>query len=82
MATNPLAAEFEYYQAHQNELVKRFNGKFVVIKKGTVLGSYPDELTAINETQKSHALGTFLVQKCEPGTESTTQVFHSRVAFC
>jgi len=33
------------------------------------------------ETSKKFELGTFLVQKVEPGTESYTQTFHSRVAF-
>lgn len=80
MAT-PLKAEFDYYRAHQAELVKKFAGKFVVIKAGAVLGSYDSQLSAIEETKKAHEMGTFLVQKCEPGTESTTQSFHSRVAF-
>ena len=81
MAT-PLQSEFQYYRTHQAELVKRFAGKFLVIKDGKVLGSYDSQLAAVEETKKTHALGTFLVQKCEAGTESTTQSFHSRVAFC
>ena len=32
-------------------------------------------------SSEKHEMGTFLVQKCEPGTESYTQVFHSLVAF-
>ena len=62
-------------------MVKDHDGKLVVIKDGVVLGVYDDELTAITETQKSHELGTFLVQKVSRGTADYTQTFHSRVVF-
>ncbi|MEW6235741.1 MAG: hypothetical protein AB1656_10175 [Candidatus Omnitrophota bacterium] len=77
----PLEKEFEYYLQHQDELVKQYNGKFVVIKGEEVLGAYNSEIEALRETTKTTELGTFLVQKCEPGSESYTQVYHSRVAF-
>ena len=77
----PLEKEFQYYLDNQDELVKKHNGKFVVIKDRVVIGVYDTELEAIKETSKKHKLGTFLVQKCEPGSESYTQTFHSRVAF-
>lgn len=76
-----LQNEFEYYLGHQEELVKKYNGKFIVIKNGAVLGSYDDELTALKETQKEHDLGTFLVQQVSPGDAAYSQTFHSRVAF-
>ena len=76
----PLEKEFRYYLDHQDELVARYKGKYVVIKNGEVIGDYDDETEAIRETSKTYELGTFLVQKCEPGSESYTQVFHSRVA--
>jgi len=79
--SSPLQKEFEYYLANQSEMVVKYNGKFIVIKDQKVIGDYDDELTAINETQKTHKIGTFLVQKVEPGTAAYTQTFHSRVAF-
>lgn len=79
--SSPLEREFEYFLAHQNELVQKYRGKFVVIKDERVIGAYDSELEAINETVKKHELGTFLVQQAEPGSESYTQVYHSRVAF-
>lgn len=74
-----LEQEFNYYLSHQDELVKKYNGKFVVIKDESVLGAYDSEAQAVVETSKSHELGTFLVQKCEPGRNSYTQTYHSRV---
>ena len=79
MAT--LEREFQYYLDHQAELVDRYNGKYIVIKNQQVIGSYETEIQAIEVSSKHHELGTFLVQKCEPGSESYTQTYHSRVAF-
>ena len=79
--SSPLQKEFEYYLAHQSELVEKYNGKYIVIKDCVVIGAYDDELTAVSETQKVHKLGTFLVQRVSPGDGAYTQTFHSRVAF-
>ena len=76
-----LEKEFQYYLDNQEDLVKQYNGKFIVIKNFKVIGAYNTELEAIQETTKEHELGTFLVQKCEPGSDSYTQTYHSRVAF-
>jgi len=78
---SPLQQEFEWYLAHQKELVAQYNGRFVVIKDRRVIGDYDSELTAVTETQKTEPLGTFLVQKVEPGDAATSQTFHSRVTF-
>ena len=75
-----LEKEFKYYLTHQEELIKQYNGKFIVIKNCEVIGVYESEYEAITETAKHNDLGTFLVQKCEPGTNSYMHVYHSRVA--
>ena len=79
--SNPLQKEFQFYLDHQDEIVKKYDGKFIVIKGGKVLGAYDDELTAITETEKSEKIGTFLVQKVSKGESAYTQTFHSRVVF-
>ena len=76
-----LKKEFEYYLEHQDDMVKQYNGKFVVIKDCAVIGAFDSEIEAIRETTKKYELGTFLVQKCEPGSASYTQTYHSRVVF-
>lgn len=78
---SPLKREFDYYLAHREELLKQYLGKVIVIKDQKVLAAYPDQATAVTETAKTHPLGTFLVQKVEPGENSYSQTFHSRVAF-
>ena len=79
--TEQLKKEFQYYLEHQDELVKQYNGKFIVIKDNKVIGAYDSELEAVTETSKQHELGTFLIQNCEPGNSSYTQTYHSRAMF-
>ena len=80
VATN-LRKDFEYYLANQAQLVASYNGKYIVIRDAKVVGAYDSELAAVTETQKTFPLGSFLVQRVEPGNSSYTQTFHSRVAF-
>lgn len=75
-----LKNEFEYYLVNQDQLVQQYHGKVIVIKDNTVIGAYDSEFQALQETIKTHRLGTFLIQECTPGKESYTQTFH-RVAF-
>lgn len=76
-----LEKEFQFYIEHQQELVEKYNGKYLVIKNQQVIGIYNTEIEAIKQSSKEHELGTFLVQKCEPGKDSYTQTYHSRVIF-
>jgi hypothetical protein len=76
-----LQKEFDYFLAHQQELAQKYAGKVLVIKGQTVIGVFDTELEAIQETSKTHELGTFLVQKCDFTEESHTQTYHSRVSF-
>ena len=78
---NLLKKEFEYYLKHQDDFVKQYEGKFIVIKDKKVMGEYENALNAVSETQKQHKPGTFLVQLVSPGNTAYTQTFHSRVAF-
>jgi hypothetical protein len=74
-----LENEFKYYLKNQDELLKKFNGRFIVIKDDKVLGDYSSEIEALSETRKSHEVGTFLIQNCTPGNNAYTETYHSRV---
>jgi len=74
-----LKNEFKYYKANQHELVKQYRGKFIVIVDDSVIGSYDGRDEAIEESLKSHELGSFLVQYVDDGKDNITQTFHSRV---
>ncbi len=75
-----LQKAFQYYLDHQDKLVKKYNGQFIVIKDGKVLGAYDDEAFDVEETSKEIEIGTFLVQFVSPGDSAYTQNFYSRVA--
>ena len=74
-----LEKEFKYYLKNQDELLKKFNGRFIVIKDDKILGDYSSEIEALSETRKTHEVGTFLIQKCTPGNNAYTETYHSRV---
>ncbi len=76
-----LVDQFDFYLKNQEELLKEYEGKFIVIKDCKVIGAYDSEAEAIQETTRHHKLGTFIVQECQPGSDAHTQVFHSRAAF-
>ncbi|OQW95601.1 MAG: hypothetical protein BWK77_07190 [Verrucomicrobia bacterium A1] len=76
-----LQEEFEYYLKHQKELVAKYKGRVLVIRGQRVEGDYSTDLEALEAASKKFPLGSFLIQLCEPGSDSYTQTYHSRVAF-
>lgn len=72
-----LEQEFAYYLNHQDELVKKYNGKYLIIKDQKVEAAYDKKEDAYFEGQKKYDLGTFLIQYCAPGNMSFTQTFYS-----
>jgi hypothetical protein len=74
----PLKQDFAYYQKNSNDIISKYQGKWVVIKNCEILGAYESLVEAINETTKKHELGTFLVQLAKDGADKAT--FRSRVA--
>ena len=80
MTDDYLKKQLEYFKTHQDELVNKYEGKFLVIKDQKVQGVYGTEIEAYADAKKKFELGTFLIQHCLPGQESYTQTFHSRVA--
>ena len=79
--SSPLQKDFEFYLANQAEMVEKYDGMFIVIKDGEILGAYDDEIAAVKETQREHKLGTFLIQKVSEGDDEYSQTFHSRAVF-
>jgi len=80
MTDNYLQKQLDYFKSNQDELVKKYEGKFLVIKDEKVQGIYETEIEAYTDAKSKFNLGTFLIQLCLPGQESYTQTFHSRVA--
>lgn len=79
MDTNELKKEFIFYRDNQGDLVKKYEGKFVVIRDQQVQGAYNSEIEAYEEAQKKYELGTFLIQLVKSGEEGYSQTFYSRM---
>ena len=75
----PLEQEFDFFLKNQNQLVQKYNDKHLVVKENKVIGVFNSYEEAYFETQKVHALGTFLIQHCISGAEAYTQHFSSPV---
>lgn len=72
---------FQYYLDHQPELVKEYDGKYLVIKDNAVAGAYDTRESAYVEAERKYGLGEFIIQLCTPGEGAYTQHFTSRAKF-
>jgi len=79
MTMADLQREFDFYLSHQDELVTKFNGRFLVIRDERVEGDFATQADAYDWAVGCFPLGTFLLQRCAPGDEAYTQTFCSRV---
>lgn len=67
-------ADFQWFIAHQDELMKKFNGKTLAIRDGVVLGAYASAAEAVARTRRP--LREYMIQLCIPGDEAhTVQVY-------
>lgn len=76
-----LETEFKYYRDNQDELVKKYNHRFIVIIGVNVVGDYGSFEEALAAAAAEHEVGTFLIQECTEGDSAYTQTFHSRAVF-
>lgn len=63
---------FKWYIQNQDNLVEKYNGKYVVIVNNSVVDSFIDENDAYFAAQKKYGLGNFLIQLCTPGEGAYT----------
>lgn len=74
-----LKKEFQYYLDHQEELLKTYNGKIIVIVNDQVIGAYNNKKDAYLDSIKKYKPGTFLIIECTPGADSYTIHLRSRI---
>lgn len=66
-----ISDEFQYYLAHQDEFVEKYDGKTIVLKNHEVVGVYDSVAEAYQGALETHQLGTFILQKVSPGNQDT-----------
>lgn len=76
-----LEQNFEWYLEHQKELAERHAGKILMIENRKVVSVHENALLALKEARAKFFLGTILVQRCEPGSESVTETIRTRACF-
>ena len=82
MDTNMADRNYKWYKEYLSELVKQYDGKYIVIKNCGVIGSYDTFETAWTETLKHEQSGTFIIQLCtEDETQTAQTYFTNKVAF-
>lgn len=69
---------FDYYLSHQNELVEKYNDKYLIITKDGVVSVWnrEDDAAAYHDAKKRYGLGNFIMQLCTPGAEAYTYFNH------
>ena len=72
-----LVREFDYYLAHQDEMVAQYDGKVIVLKNYEVIGVYDTDLEAFTETVREHERGTFIIQRVSAGDEAHSATIHT-----
>ena len=71
--------KFYFYRTNQNDLVSKYNGRFVVITGNKVIGDYGSYLEAYVKTKKQYEPGTFLIQECTEGNSAYTITRRNRI---
>jgi hypothetical protein len=72
-----LKAEWDFYRAHQDDLVAKYNGKFIVMYGKKVQGAFETSGEAYEFGMARFEPGKFLLQKCSPGTKDYTVRFYA-----
>ena len=72
-----LEKEYQFFREKKDELLEKYENKFVVIRGQKVIAAYDSMTDAIEKTKKQYELGTFLVQNVVK--EDDVAFFHSRV---
>jgi hypothetical protein len=67
---------FRWYLANQDELVKNYNGKHLVIVDKKIVGAYDKRIDAYYAGSEQYGLGFFSIQRCSPGETDTVIQFN------
>ena len=74
-----LEKEFQYYIEHENELLSKYSGNYIIIVGNEIVGVYSDKKKAYFDSIKKYSLGTFFMKQCLPNT--FVQTFQSQTSF-
>ncbi len=64
VAKYPNFKEYLWFEAHEAELLRRYFGRYIVIKEEEVIGDYGSRKLARQQTLQHHQPGTFIIHLC------------------
>jgi len=67
-----LSTNLRFFIENQDALVSRYGGRVLLIRDAQVVGDYDSALQAYAEGAARFELGTFSIQRCEPGPQAYT----------
>jgi hypothetical protein len=76
----PNFKEYLWYEAHEEELINRYFGRYIIIKEGQVIGDYGSRKLARQQAVKLHKPGTFIIHHCiEPDPRRAPRLIGHRL---
>ena len=64
--------ELNYFIKNQEDLLKKYGGRVLIIKGEEIVSSHDNQLDAYLEAQESGQLGEVMIQNCVPGKDAYT----------
>lgn len=75
-------SNYHWFEEKLPELVKKYDGRYVVVKDSVILSDYGTFEEAFTETIKTETPGTFIIQLCSEDKTKTVQTYYTmRVKF-
>jgi hypothetical protein len=72
-------SNFYWYLANQDELVKSYNGKHLLIVDKEVVGAYDSDYEACTFGRAKYGDGNYSIQRCSPGERDTVVYAYSPI---
>lgn len=67
----PTYKEYLWYDAHKEQILKDYPGRFVVIYANKIIGHFGSIAAALDETLKHKEPGTFIIQHAIPSNSKS-----------
>lgn len=74
-----LQDELDFFIANQDELVRKYQGKVLVLRNREVVGVFDTPLDAYLDAESRFEPGTYAIQRCTPGPEAYTVTVSSSI---
>ena len=77
--TSQIKEAFDYYIAHQDELVRKYDGKVIVIRDCSVIGAFDGYGEALDWAEERFEPGSYALQKVSEGPKDYIITVHTPV---